>query len=199
MAARTSGATSKPSLAANRAARRMRSGSSLNESSGRPGAQHLVLQRVQAAERVDQLVAGQPGSHRVDGEVPPAQVLLQRPAVPDVGLAGLGTVLLAAVGGDLEHRPALAQAHGAEGDADRPGRVGPALDHGQDLFGAGIGGQVEIARPLAAEDVADRAADQGQLVAVPGEQAADVGNLGNTLAQQRGGCLPLFVGHGHGH
>ncbi len=37
MAARTSGATVKPSVAANRAARRMRSGSSLNESSGRPG------------------------------------------------------------------------------------------------------------------------------------------------------------------
>ncbi len=37
IAARTSSATVKPSLAANRAARRMRSGSSLNESSGRPG------------------------------------------------------------------------------------------------------------------------------------------------------------------
>jgi hypothetical protein len=52
---------------------------------------------------------------------------------------------------------------------------------------------------LAAEYVPDRTADQGQLVAVLGEQAADVGDLGHTLAQQRGGRLPLFVGHGHGH
>ena len=37
MAARTSAATVNPSLAANRAARRIRSGSSLKESSGRPG------------------------------------------------------------------------------------------------------------------------------------------------------------------
>ena len=37
MAARTSGATTKPSLAANLAARRMRSGSSPNDRSGGPG------------------------------------------------------------------------------------------------------------------------------------------------------------------
>jgi hypothetical protein len=69
----------------------------------------------------------------------------------------------------------------------------------QYLFRGGVSGQVEVAGPLAAEDVPDRTADQGQLVAVPGEQAADLGDLGDTLAQQRGGRLPLFVGHGHGH
>ena len=37
MAARTSAGTANPSLAANLAARKIRSGSSLNESSGRPG------------------------------------------------------------------------------------------------------------------------------------------------------------------
>ena len=163
------------------------------------GAQHPLSQGVEAAERVDQLVAGQPGRHRVDGEVPAAQVLLERPAVPHLGLAGGGLVLLAAVGGDLEHPAALAQAHGAERDPDGPDGVGPALDHGQDLLRGGVRGQVEIGGLLASEHVPDRAADQGQLVAVPREQAADAGDLGDALFQQRGGRLPLFVGHGHGH
>jgi len=163
------------------------------------GPQHLLSQRVEAAERIDELVAGQPGRHRVDGEVPPAQVLLEGAAVPDVGLAGGGLVLLAAVGGDLEDQAALAQAHRAEGDPDRPGRVGPVVDDRQDLFRGGVRGQVEVTGQLAAEYVPDRTADQGQLVATLREQAADVGDLGDTLAQQRGGRLPLFVAHRHGH
>ena len=100
------------------------------------GPQHPLPQRVQAAERVDQLVAGQPGRHRVDGEVAAAQVLLEGPPVPHVGLAGGGPVLLAAVGGDLEDRAALAQADGAESDPDRPDVVGPPADQRHDLLRA---------------------------------------------------------------
>ena len=44
-----------------------------------------------------------------------------------------------------------------------------------------------------------RPADQGELVAVVREQAADSGRGGNSLAQQRGGRSSLFVAHGHGH
>ena len=79
IAARTAGVAVKPSWAVNRAARSIRSGSSVNEASGRAGRpQHFAPQVGQAAERVDQLVAGQPGGHGVDREVAPGQVVFQR-------------------------------------------------------------------------------------------------------------------------
>ena len=79
IAATTSGATVKPSWAANRAARSIRSGSSPKESSGRPGrAQHLVGQVDDAAVRVLEGAARQRHGHRVDGEVAPAEVAGQR-------------------------------------------------------------------------------------------------------------------------
>ena len=43
---------------------------------------HPLLQRGEPAERIDQLVRRQPGRHRVDREVAPDQVLLQRRPVP---------------------------------------------------------------------------------------------------------------------
>jgi len=45
IAARTSGTTANPSSAVNRAARSIRSGSSLNESSGRPGVRSTLARR----------------------------------------------------------------------------------------------------------------------------------------------------------
>ena len=60
IAATTSGSTVKPSWAANRAARIIRSGSSEKESSGVPGrAQHPVREVDHAAVRVDELAARQ--------------------------------------------------------------------------------------------------------------------------------------------
>jgi hypothetical protein len=110
------------------------------------GTQHLLPERVEAAERVGELVLGQPGRHRVDGEVPAAQVLLERRAVLDVGLARGPVVLLAPVGGDLEVVVALAQPDGAERDPDRPGLVGPAAGDRQDLIGGSVGSEVEVGR-----------------------------------------------------
>jgi len=61
MAARTSSATVNPSLAANLAARRMRSGSSPNDRSGGPGVRSNPFpERLKSAERVGELVVGQP-------------------------------------------------------------------------------------------------------------------------------------------
>ena len=150
---------------------------------GPGGTQHLLAQRVEAAIRIDELVSGQPGRHRVDGEIPPAQVLLERPAVPHVGPARGPLVMLAPVGGDLEDRIPLAQPDGAEGNPDRPRLVGPALDHLQHLLGRSVRGQVEVAGPLAQEDIPDRPADQRELVAVAREQPADPGHAGHPLAQ----------------
>jgi len=125
------------------------------------GPQHPLAERVQAAERIDELVVGQPGRHRVDREIAPAQVLHEGPPVPHVGLARGGLVLLAAVGSDLEGDAALAQADGAEGDPDGPHVIGPPADQIHDLLRRGVGGQVEIGGPLAEEHVPDRPADQG--------------------------------------
>ena len=75
--------------------------------------------------------------------------------------------------------------------------IGPAAHGRQHLFWPGVGGQVEVGRPLAAQCVPDRAADQGQLMAMPCEQAGDIGGLGDTLAQQRGSCSPLVIAQGH--
>ena len=69
----------------------------------------------------------------------------------------------------------------------------------QHLLRRRVRGQVEVAGLLAEEDVPDRAADQRELVAVAREQAADLGRGGHSLTQQRGGRLPLFIAHGHGH
>ena len=67
IASTTSGATVKPSWAAKRAARIIRSGSSEKESSGRAGgAQHPLGQVDDPAERVDELAARHPHRHRVD-------------------------------------------------------------------------------------------------------------------------------------
>jgi hypothetical protein len=163
------------------------------------GPQHPRPERVQAAERIDELVARQPGCHRVDREIAPAQVLLKGAPVPHVGLARVGPVLLAAVGGDLEGDAALAQADGAEGDTDRPHVIGPPADQLHDLLGRGVGSQVEVGGPLAEEHVPDRPADQGEVVAVAHEQLADLAGCGHLIAQHRGRRLPLFVAHGHGH
>ena len=60
IAATTSGATAKPSWAAKRAARIIRSGSSEKESSGRPGVRSTPVREVdQPAERVHEAAAGQ--------------------------------------------------------------------------------------------------------------------------------------------
>jgi len=146
-------------------------------------AQHLLPERLEAAERVGELVPGQPGRHRVDGEIAAAQILLQRGAVPHVRLARGPPVVLAAVRGDLEDRVALAQPDGAERDPDLPGPVGPAAGHRQHLIGGRVRGEVEVARPLTEEDIPDRTADQGELVAAAHEQAADLGHFGHPLAQ----------------
>ena len=83
-------------------------------------AQHPRRQVGGAAERVDQLDAGQPQGHGVDGEVAPRQVLDDVGGEHDVRLAGVLAVGLGPVGRHLEHGAALAGADGAERRALRP-------------------------------------------------------------------------------
>ena len=78
IAARTSGATSKPSCAAKRAARIIRSGSSAKDSSGAAGVMSRRADEVvEAAVHVDELEARQPDRHGVDREVAAHEVALE--------------------------------------------------------------------------------------------------------------------------
>ncbi len=122
--------------------------------------QDPVPQVGEPAERIDQVQARQLGSHRVDGEVAPGQVGAERGLVLHVRLAGVGLVVLAAVGRDLEVVAALAQSHGAELHADRPGCVRPVLGYLQHLLGPRIRGQVEVSVRPAEERVAYRTPDK---------------------------------------
>ena len=107
----------------------------------------------QPVERVDELQLGQAEGHGVDGEVPAGQVGLDPVAEGHLGLAGVGSVGLGPVGGDLVDLAAPAAADGAEPLALGPDGVGPAGDDRLDVVGPGVGGEVEVAarrRPAAA-------------------------------------------------
>jgi len=82
--------------------------------------------------------------------------------------------------------------------------VGPAADDLQDARGDSVGGQVQVTGGRAAqEDIPDGAADQRQLVALTGEQGAElVGGRGDGGKQAARGCaLPRGQRSGvrHGH
>src|SRR5258708_8320111 len=83
-------------------------------------------------------------------------------------------VRLTAVGGDLEAHVPLAQAHGPERDADRPGLVRPSPGDLQDLLGRGVGSEIEVTGSGAEERVPHGAADQRQLAAGPLEHLAQL-------------------------
>src|ERR1700683_4740656 len=80
--------------------------------------------------------------------------------------------MLAAVGRDLEDLAALAHPDRAELDPDRPELVGPAIDDLKDAGGRGVRGQIQVTGAAAEKDVPDRSADERELMAVAGEQAA---------------------------
>ena len=134
------------------------------------GAQALGRQVAEAAVGVDERAVGQPHGHRVDGEVAPGQVLVDRAAEGDLGLARVLAVGVGAEGGDLQPEVALADPDGAVAHPLQPHPVAPAAgpDDGQDLVGGGVGGQVDVGRGAVEQGVAHRPADQVELVAALG-------------------------------
>ena len=131
------------------------------------GAQPLGGQVAEAAVGVDEGAVGQLHGHRVDGEVAPGQVLVDRAPEGDLGLARVLAVGVGAEGGDLQPEVALADPDGAVAHPLQPHAVAPAPgpDDGQDLVGGGVGGQVDVGRGPVEQGVAHRPADQVQLVA----------------------------------
>ena len=124
-------------------------------------AQPLGRQIGGPTERVDQHWLGEAERHGVDREVAPRQVGLDVVGEHHVGLAALLGVRLGPVRGDLEGPLALPGADRAEALALRPQVVGPAAQQLLDLLRAGVGGEVDVAAELAAEQqVADDPADE---------------------------------------
>ena len=171
----------------------------------------FFLRVLDAAVVVDDDLAHRVVVHRVDGEVAPRGVLdLRAPdvvaqdaalGVDDVALVdevlargllvaahllGVGRVEHRAEGRDLDHfREAPVLAAATEDDVDDA--KAPADDEGAPeqrlhLLGRGVGGDVEVLRAQADEQVAHRAADDVGLVAGVGERRDD---LDGALVDQR--------------
>ena len=166
IAATTAGSTVKPSWAANRAARIIRSGSSENESSGRARRPQQAVREVDhAAVRVDELPRRHPHRHRVHGEVAAAEVALEGVAEVDRRLArgrrrssSERYVVISTWKGPLR-LPIVPKARPMSHVASAQ-----PVEQPLDLVGARRRGEVEVVVRPAEHRVAHRAADQGQLV-----------------------------------
>ena len=145
IAATVAGSTSNPSCAANRAARIIRSGSSLNESAGAPGV--VIIWSARSSSPSLGSTNSRLGSSTAIALIVKSrrtQVADERVAELDRRLAGLLRVHVRAVRRDLEVVIALAQPDRAERDPGLPDRVGPPRDDLQGPLRPSAGGQVEV-------------------------------------------------------
>jgi ATP-dependent Clp protease adapter protein ClpS len=123
-------------------------------------AQRLVADVGDAAVVVQHLLRRRVVVHRIDGEVAPHRVLVLRPeavVAQDAAVFILRRVHFAgaAEGGHLEQVLAEHHVHDLEALADDEGAPEQPLD----LFGRSVGGDVEVFRLDAEQQVAHRAAD----------------------------------------
>ena len=127
-------------------------------------ANHPGLQVVQPAAVVDDAEVADVVIQGVDGEIAAEGIGFQR-AVHVVRQDAAGVVTLHAVadgaaeGGQLDHFAAKTHVADHEAASDQPATAEQRLD----LFGMRVGGNVEILRRDAGEDVADPTADQVRL------------------------------------
>ncbi len=156
------------------------------------GAQHALGQIVRAPERVDELQVGHAQRHRVDGEITPGQIPLQRVAVADLRLTGVGIVDIRAVRRhlDLDLGAVGAAAHGpqrAEFPPHIPEAVAPPTAQDRlELLRARGRAEIEVMGTTVQQHIPHRTTDQRQLIPLIGEQTA-----------QLDGFRPHFETHAH--
>ena len=115
------------------------------------------------AEEVDQAPVRAPG-HRVDGKIPPGEVLPQIGREADrVGVAVVGIGRLAAVGRDLQRLAAQKDGDGAVLEAGQDHPI--AGEDGLHLLRQGRGGEIVVPGRMAQQSVAHAAADETGLKA----------------------------------
>ncbi len=135
---------------------------------------HAVGEVDHAAVRVFEVSARHPHRHRVDGEVPAAQVAGERVAEVDDRLARGGVIGLGPVRRHLDHEVALAAADRPEVAPHVPVRVAPLLEDLLGLLGPGRRREVEVVVLPTEHRVAHRPTDQRQLVPSGFEQPAQL-------------------------
>src|SRR5690606_22191701 len=137
--------------------------------------------------------------HGVDGEVAAGQVVLEVVTERHDRLAGAGVVGVRPVRGDLHGQVAAPPPDGAEVPAHVPGLVDPPVEDALDLLGACGRGEVEVRGGPLQERVADRSADQGQLVAGRSEALAQLGEDRQHGREVTDGAREQLGGGGGGH
>ena len=174
IAARVAGSTVKPSVAAKRTARSIRSASSRKRAPGSPTARRIPAARSARPPHRSTTAPGSPSAssgigHRVHGEVAPREVLVERVAEGDVvGTPMVGVGAVAPERGDLVD--AVVERHGHRPEAVL---VAGTREEGEEAIGPGVGRHVPVQGRRAAQQVADAAADQVGLVAAGAQRARD--------------------------
>ena len=120
-----------------------------------------------AAVRVGELAPRHTDRHRVDGEVPPAQVVDQALAVLDHWIAADPVVRIGPERCDLQPEAAPLCADGAELAPGLPYRLRPTGEYGERLVRVGVRGEVQIVTEPPEQRVAYGSADEVQLVPGP--------------------------------
>ncbi len=172
-------------------------------------AQVLLHQIDGTTVRIDQRRRGSTGQlerHRIDREIPAAEIGLDVVGVDDVRLPRVVGVRLRPERGDLVSALAEFGADRAEPLTLRPQRIGPARQTGLDVVGACIGGEIEVdvVTTRVDEQVAHDATDEVQAMAGVGEarrQRRQLGEHGSEAIRDHGearlGAFDTDPGH-HG-
>ena len=144
------------------------------------GVQRAGGERGEATVRVDEapvpldLATGQLDGHRVDREVAPDQVVLDRLTEGDDRVAAHAVVRVGPERGDLDGRAVPARADRPERDPRVPDRLGPALEQGEHRWWVGVGGEVEVGLLAVQQGVADAATDEVEPVSGRGEPGREL-------------------------
>ena len=134
------------------------------------GADQLAPQVAAAVERIDDTPARHLHGDTVDGEVAPAQIVLDGGAERDLRRAPpVAVVGLAAEGGDFD--PVAGERHRYR-PVPQAGGNGLPVQRAH-LLGMGVGSHVVIAAGAAQEQIAHRAAHQPALQTAGGERARE--------------------------
>ncbi|CAI8329560.1 MAG: Uncharacterised protein [Cellulomonadaceae bacterium TMED98] len=107
--------------------------------------------------------AWDPNSHRIHGEVPPDQIVVEVVPKLDSGFSGLTVIAVGTVGRYFNSVLTKSGRDRAESSPHIPGGISQWGDQSLDLVGGCRGGEVEVVHLLTEKRVSHRTADEGQL------------------------------------
>ena len=153
----------------------------------------------QTIVRIDKFARRKLHGHRVDREIPSNQIFVDRLAVGDLRLSAGRVVRVGAIGRDLDVEPVLGRADGSECRADIPDGIRPSRQQALGLRRMRGRGQVQVVAQPIEHRVANRPADERDVVTRGREPGAQfVGNGRNPQQLADAPSLGLVGGSGHG-